>query len=111
MHKECKIIHGISLFLHGIFDHPITGDAIRSFADDIAKMVNIGQEIEADTKNITDPAEKVKAICQAFIIRATELPTAIESSIYEQCVIGWCQKLVDLPLEQIEAAVKAEFGK
>ncbi len=106
-----KIIHTIGLFLHNIFSHKVTADLIKSYAEDIAKIANVYNEVSAETKDITDPAAKVTAICKSILNHAHELPTDISSGDIVAYITDLCQKLTDLPLSEIEAIVTAEFGK
>ncbi len=109
--KAGKIIHTIGLFFHNIFGGKVTPDLIKAYAEDIAKIANVYNEVAAETKDITDPALKVTAICQSILNHAHELPNDIGSGDLVAYVTDLCQKLTDLPLAEIEAIVTAEFHK
>jgi len=109
--KAGKIIHSIGLFFHNIFHEKITADAVKSYADDIAKIANVYHEIASEVKDITDPAQKVRAICMSMLNHMHELPTDIGSGDIIAYVTELCQHLTDLPLDQIEDIVKGVFGK
>ena len=108
--KVGLLLHNIAMFFHTHFGgQRITPDLIKNYAEDAAKVANVYSEIEQEVAGITDPAAKVKAIALSFQTHAHELPEDVNVAGIETCILALSKKLTDLPLEQIEAIIKAEL--
>jgi hypothetical protein len=109
--KAGMIIHSMGLFIHNLFDRKVTADDVKHLAEDIAATANVYAEVANETKDITDPAAKVEAICKSVLAHEGELPADVKGGNFEKTVVGLCQKLSGLPLEEVEALVKGYLGK
>jgi len=103
-----QLIHTIVSQIQNIFKHHKLD--VASIGT-IIQVLTIIKEVKTETSGIHDGVELTNAIVKSVIAHAHELPDELKGEHLENTIVEICQKVLDLPLAEIQAIVKAELGK
>ncbi len=108
MSKFKELIHTLFNNLHDFISHHKVTVSDIGFA---MQMVSIVSKVKTETAGISDGVALTNAIVKSVIKHAHELPEELKGDHLDETIVQICQKILDLPIEEIQSIVKGELGK
>ncbi len=103
-----KLLHTIVAQIQNIFSHH---ELKLEDIGHVIQVLTIIKEVKTETAGISDGVALTNAIVKSVIKHAHELPDELKGEHLENTIVEVCQKILDLPLEEIQGIVKGELSK
>ncbi len=103
-----SLLHTIVAQIQNIFAHH---ELKLEDIGHVIQVLTIIKEVKTETAGIKDGVALTNAIVKSVIKHAHELPDELKGEHLETTIVEICQKVLDLPLTEIQSIVKGELGK
>lgn len=105
--NDASVISLAGLIPNGIGTKSL--EEVQTIINEGLPTLQIGQEVKADTQGITDPAALADATASSVLKHINELPPKWQGSHIEATAVAILQKILNLPLAELEMLVKAHM--
>ena len=99
--------HEVGVIIHNFHIGPVNASNVQNYISEGVKVANVIKAVSLDCKGIKDPAQLINAVAVSVIKHHDELPLELQGTAFESYAIKICAQITGLPLDAIEAEIKA----